>query len=174
VLPLVPWFAAAVLAGGFTIWFERHVIGAQGDAFGLSSVERVLLAGRVILFYLGKLFWPVNLVFIYPRWSIDGSVWWQYLYPAVAAAIALVLASLRCRGALAGYLFFCGTLVPVLGFVNVYPFLFPMSPITSSIWQLSASSRPWRPRWPLRRRGSGRHIPACPRLRSQLSSLRSP
>jgi tetratricopeptide (TPR) repeat protein len=124
VLPLVPWFAAAVLAGGFTIWFERHVIGAQGDAFGLSSVERVLLAGRVILFYLGKLFWPVNLVFIYPRWSIDGSVWWQYLYPAVAAAIALVLASLRCRGALAGYLFFCGTLVPVLGFVNVYPFLF--------------------------------------------------
>jgi tetratricopeptide (TPR) repeat protein len=124
VLPLVPWFAVAALAGTFTIWFERHIIGAQGEPFGLSLIERVLLAGRVVVFYLDTLFWPVNLIFIYPRWTIDASVWWQYLFPAAALALALVLATMRQRGALAGYLFFCGTLVPVLGFVNVYPFLF--------------------------------------------------
>ena len=30
----------------------------------------------------------------------------------------------RWRGPLAGWLFFCGTLAPVLGFLNVYPFIY--------------------------------------------------
>ena len=30
----------------------------------------------------------------------------------------------RHRGPLAGYLYFCGTLAPALGFVDVYPFRF--------------------------------------------------
>jgi tetratricopeptide (TPR) repeat protein len=87
-------------------------------------MERVLLAGRVIWFYLAKLFWPVNLMFTYPRWTIDASQWWQLLYPIGAVALAIALAALAKRGPLAGYLFFCGTLVPALGFVNVYPFVF--------------------------------------------------
>jgi tetratricopeptide (TPR) repeat protein len=125
VVPLVPWFAIAALAGALTIWFEHDVIGARGAEFTLSFVERVLLAGRVVWFYLGKLFWPVNLNFVYPRWTIDASAPWQYLFPIAAVALAIALRTLTGRrGPLAGYLFFCGTLVPVLGFVNVYPFLF--------------------------------------------------
>ena len=127
VLPLVPWFVIAVAAGAFTIWFEHQVIGAKGADFTLTLAERIILAGRVIWFYLGKLFWPGNLIFVYPRWTIDASVWWQYLLPAGGhcAGDRLCAASRNVRrGPLAGYLFFCGTLVPVLGFVNVYPFLF--------------------------------------------------
>jgi protein O-mannosyl-transferase len=124
VLPLVPWFVAAAAGGALTAWFEHQVIGAKGEAFVLTPVERILLAGRVILFYLGKLFWPGNLIFVYPRWTIDASIWWLYLYPAGALGLAIALAAMGGRGPLAGYLFFCGTLVPVLGFVNVYPFLF--------------------------------------------------
>ena len=145
VLPMVPWLVVAAAAGAFTAWFEHQIIGAKGEPFALTLVERVLLAGRVIVFYLGKLFWPGNLIFIYPRWTIDASIWWQYLYPAGALALAIALAivarptaahpsptfahpspiaSVGRRGPLVGYLFFCGTLVPVLGFVNVYPFLF--------------------------------------------------
>jgi tetratricopeptide (TPR) repeat protein len=139
VLPLVPWFAVAAAAGLLTAWFEHHIIGARGEAFALTPVERLLLAGRVIWFYLAKLFWPVNLMFTYPRWTIDASQWWQSLYPIGAIALAIVLAafvrfpafapdsqtaSAGKRGPLAGYLFFCGTLVPALGFVNVYPFVF--------------------------------------------------
>jgi tetratricopeptide (TPR) repeat protein len=124
VQPLVPWFIVAVIAAAFTAWFEREIIGARGEAFALSLVERGLVAGRVVWFYLGKLFWPRDLTFIYPRWDIDASVWWQYLFPAAAIAMATVLAMLRRRGPLAGYLYFCGTLVPVLGFFDVYPFLF--------------------------------------------------
>ncbi|RPI55298.1 MAG: hypothetical protein EHM55_08315, partial [Acidobacteria bacterium] len=126
VRPLVPWFVVAAAAGVFTAWFEHQIIGAQGEPFALTLVERILLAGRVIWFYLGKLFWPGNLIFVYPRWTIDASQSWQYLSPAGAVALAIALAVLarRSRGPLAGYLFFCGTLTPVLGFVNVYPFRF--------------------------------------------------
>ena len=137
--PLLPWFAAAACAGIFTAWFERTIIGARGEDFALTLIERCLIAGRVVWFYLGKVIWPRNLIFIYPRWQIDAGVWWQYLFPAAAIALAIGLALFARRSAspqsaqtvsagrrspLAGYLYFVGTLVPALGFVDVYPFRF--------------------------------------------------
>lgn len=128
VVPLLPWFAAGIGAGLFTVWFERVGIGAQGDDFGLGLVERGLLAGRVFWFYLGKLVWPVNLAFFYPRWDVDASVAWQYLFPIAGLALlgGLVWWQRRGggRGPLAAFLLFGGTLFPVLGFLNVYPFVF--------------------------------------------------
>lgn len=123
VFPLVPWFAVAIAGGLYTAWFEREVIGASGARFELSIVERCVLAGRVIWFYLSKLFWPRDLIFVYPRWEI-ALTWPQVVFPIGAVALAASLAKARCRGLLTGYLYFCGTLVPVLGFFNVFPFLF--------------------------------------------------
>jgi protein O-mannosyl-transferase len=124
VLPLLPWFAAAAAAGGVTAWFERTRIGAQGADFALGVVPRFLLAGRVVWFYLAKLFWPADLIFIYPRWTIDATAAWQWLFPLGALALVAVLWRTRRRGPLTALLFFGGTLFPVLGFFNVYPFLF--------------------------------------------------
>ena len=125
-VPLAPWFCLGAVSGLFTAWVEHTVIGAQGEAFALGTVERCLLAGRVVWFYLGKLFWPSPLIFIYPRWDVSRGVWWQYLPPLGAAGLvaALWLLRGRWRGPLAAMLFFVGTLFPVLGFFNVYPFLF--------------------------------------------------
>jgi tetratricopeptide (TPR) repeat protein len=126
VLPLLPWLGLGMVAGLGTVWFEAHHIGAKGEDFSLSAVERGLLAGRVVWFYLGKLVWPAGLAFFYPRWSIDAGVWWQWLFP-LAALGALAIAvwwSRRDRGPLAAALLYGGTLFPVLGFVNVYPFVF--------------------------------------------------
>ena len=142
VRPLLPWFGLGATAGLMTSWVERSFIGARGVDFSLTLPERCLLAGRVIWFYLGKLVWPADLMFIYPRWTVDGAVWWQYLYPlgALALVAGLVLLAQRHRGppapaaaaglsraaasGLAGFLIFAGTLFPVLGFINVYPFIF--------------------------------------------------
>ena len=126
IAPLVPWFAIGITAGLFTAWVERKYIGAEGPDFALTLAQRCLLPGRVIWFYLGKLLWPANLTFIYPRWAVDPAVWWQYLFPAAVLALAagLWLLARRRRGPLAGFLFFGGTLFPVLGFLNVYPFLY--------------------------------------------------
>ena len=126
VLPLVPFLVPGAMAGLFTAWVERKLIGAEGAAFALTIVERCLLAGRAIWFYLGKLLWPTELIFIYPRWQVSQTVWWQYLFPAAALLLLVGCWALRrwWRGPLAGLLFFVGTLFPVLGFCNVFPFVF--------------------------------------------------
>jgi tetratricopeptide (TPR) repeat protein len=126
VLPLLPWFVCGVAAGLGTAWFESAHIGASGDAFTLGVVERGLLAGRVVWFYLGKLLWPVGLTFFYPRWTIDAMATWQWIFPAAALLllVGLFVWRQRDRAPLAAALLFGGTLVPVLGFVNVYPFVF--------------------------------------------------
>lgn len=128
ILPLLPWFALALGSGLVTAHFERTLIGASGSEFDLSLLERLLLAGRIVWFYLGKLVWPEELIFIYPRWTVEAGQWWQWLFPLGAAALlgALgVLARARHRrGPLAALLLFGGTLFPVLGFFNVYPFVF--------------------------------------------------
>jgi len=124
VLPLVPWFALGIPAGIFTAWIERTVIGAQGSDYLLTPTQRVLIAGRAICFYAGKLFWPANLTFSYPHWDIDPAISWQWIFPAgvLVFGAGLVLLARRSRGPLAGFLIFAGTLFPVLGFLNVYPF----------------------------------------------------
>jgi protein O-mannosyl-transferase len=124
IAPTLPFFALAASAGLFTAWVERTYIGAQGAEFHLSPIQRVLVAGRAIWFYLGKLLWPVDLNFEYPRWSIDPSAPLQYVYPLAALALLVIcwLLRKRSRSPLAALLLFAGILFPALGFVNVYPF----------------------------------------------------
>lgn len=126
VSPLIPWFIIGACAGLFTARIERVQIGASGPDFALTPVQHILLAGRVLWFYASKLVWPTGMIFVYPHWTIDPRSWWQYLFPAGALAVALAVLVLarRHRGPLAAFLYFCCTLFPVLGFLNVYPFRF--------------------------------------------------
>jgi tetratricopeptide (TPR) repeat protein len=125
-LPLLPWFGLGAAMGLFTAWVERNYIGAHGSDFDLSLLERCLLAGRIIWFYLGKLVWPAELIFIYPRWRVDSSELIQWIYPlgALALAAGLWLLRRRTRAPLSACLFFAGSLFPTLGFFNIYPFKF--------------------------------------------------
>jgi tetratricopeptide (TPR) repeat protein len=124
VLPLIPFFVVGIGAGLFTAWVEWKFVGASSSGYNFSIIDRLLIAGRAIWFYLGKLVWPVDLVFIYPRWHVSQTVWWQYLFPitALLVSVGLWLLSRRNRAPLAAWLFFVGTLFPALGFFNVYPF----------------------------------------------------
>ena len=126
ILPLSPFFLVGASAGIFTAWVERTMIGAQGSDFQLTLIERCLVAGRATWFYMGKILWPADLLFIYQRWTVSQAVWWQYLFPAAVLLLLVVLLLMRrrWRGPLAGLLFFVGTLFPALGFFNVYPFVF--------------------------------------------------
>jgi tetratricopeptide (TPR) repeat protein len=124
--PLLPWFAIGAASGLFTAWIEQKFIGAEGADFTFTALQRLLLAGRAIVFYISKLIWPGHLAFIYPRWSVNPHEAWPYLYVSGVLALLgiLLFRARKQRGPLAGLLFFVGTLFPVLGFVNVYPFLF--------------------------------------------------
>ena len=125
-MPLAPWLALSAAAGAATAWMERTHVGAAGAPFALGAADRFLVAGRAVWFYLGKIFWPSNLVFIYPRWNLDARDLRQELFPAaaLAALVALFVLRRRARGPLAAALLFIGTLFPALGFVDVYPFRF--------------------------------------------------
>jgi len=126
VLPLLPWFCMSAAAAAMTTWVERTFIGTRGPSFELGAAERILVAGRAVWFYLAKIAWPADLVFVYPRWTVDPHAGWQYLYPAAAVAALAALYGIRrlSRGPLAAALLFAGTLFPALGFINVYPFVF--------------------------------------------------
>ncbi len=126
ILPLLPWLAVGAVSGAFTAWVEQKFIGAEGSDFSYSAIQRLLLAGRVVAFYLHGLVWPGSLMFIYPRWSPQSETARNALclLGVLALAGALAVRARSQRGPLAGLLFFVGTLFPALGFVNVYPFLF--------------------------------------------------
>lgn len=122
-----PFFIIGLSFAFLTVWLEQFNAGAIGDEWEFSLIQRFLIAGRALWFYIEKLAFPFPLIFTYPRWSIDDSIWWQYLYPIAFLALLLILAFLRNvigRGPLAGTLLFSGTLFPALGFFNLYPMKF--------------------------------------------------
>lgn len=126
-LPLVPMFAIGIGMGLVTIAVEREQIGARGVEWSFSFVERILIAGRALWFYLGKIVWPTRLAFWYTRWDIDAGQWVQFAYPAAFAGLLAALWALRARvgkGPLVAALVFAGTLFPALGFFNIYPMRF--------------------------------------------------
>jgi len=126
VLPLLPWFAAGLIAGLGTAWVEQRLMGADGAAYALTFAQRTLLAARAIWFYLGKLLWPAELMFIYPRWDVPAlaASWAGYLVAALALTTGLWALRRRSRGPLAAWLLFVGALFPALGFFNVFPFVY--------------------------------------------------
>lgn len=123
VKPLLPFFSVGIIAALATIWFERRM-GNAGIV--IPPIDRLLIAGRAFWFYVGRIFWPANLRMFYPRWTIDPSVWWQYLFPTAAVALFAAAWRLRrrCRWLWTALLFFFLTLIPFLGFFDVRMFRF--------------------------------------------------
>lgn len=127
VILLLPMFVIGVAAGLHTVSMETHHVGAQGIEWEWTLVERFLIAGRAIWFYAAKIVWPDPLIFIYPKWKIDSSAWWQYVFTLSLVGIVAWLWIARDRlgrGPLVAVLFFAGTLFPALGFIDVYPMRF--------------------------------------------------
>lgn len=124
---LAAMFVIGVAMGLTTAYLEKVQVGASGIDWELSFVERCLIAGRALWFYAGKLLWPAELIFTYPRWDIDASQAWQFIFPVAALCVIFGLWFARQRigrGPLAAVLLFAGTLFPALGFFDVYPMRF--------------------------------------------------
>jgi tetratricopeptide (TPR) repeat protein len=123
-LEITPFVVLALGIGLVAVWWEKYHQGTR-VLVSLGPVERLLIASRAIWFYLGKIFWPANLTFIYPQWQIDTTSPVAYLW--LIAAIALVVAiyfarRLSGRSVEVAALFFVATLGPLLGFVMLYTF----------------------------------------------------
>ncbi|MEK7745524.1 MAG: tetratricopeptide repeat protein, partial [Elusimicrobiota bacterium] len=127
ILALLPFLASVLPFCMLTSRMERLHVGASGAGWSLGVLERLLIAGRASWFYLGKLAWPADLAFIYPRWEIDPGIAGQYLFPAAFLALLALVWMARGRlgrGPAAALLYFSGTLLPALGFFDFYPMRF--------------------------------------------------
>ena len=118
---LSPMLALGFGAGLVTTYVEYQ--GARGSGWAMSLVQHVVLAGRIPWFYAGKLAWPNNLSFVYPRWNLDQLGKSRLLFPLSALAVPAGLWAARGRigrGPAAAVLAFIASLVPVMGFLNIY------------------------------------------------------
>lgn len=122
---IAPFVALGIGMGLVTVWWERYHQGTQGELFAIGLPERFLVASRALWFYAGKLLFPANLAFSYPRWTISLGNPLDYTWPLATAGLAAVIYFARHRlgrGPEVAVLFFAATLSPVLGFIMLYTF----------------------------------------------------
>ena len=122
---VVPFVVLGLCMGLLTMWWERNIQGTEGEMFAMPLAERLLVASRAIWFYAGKLIWPAELAFSYPRWDISASDPSDYLWPAVTLAAAGVIFYARRffgRGVEVAAVYYVAMLSPMLGLIMLYTF----------------------------------------------------
>jgi tetratricopeptide (TPR) repeat protein len=119
VLEKIPFFALSVIASVVTCLAQKSG-GAMTAIEKLSLLARMENAVVAYVRYLGKFFWPENLAILYPyprSWPL-----WM-VFGAALILIGLSVLTVWWRKSrtylLVGWLWFIGTLVPVIGLVQV-------------------------------------------------------
>jgi tetratricopeptide (TPR) repeat protein len=117
ILEKVPLFLLS-LASCVVTFFVQRTAGAVNEYTSLGY--RLSNAVIALIRYLGKIFWPTDLAFFYPHPDK-----WPALLVAGAVVLLVVISVLAVRlrqrhpALLVGWCWFLGTLVPVIGLVQV-------------------------------------------------------
>jgi len=122
---LVPCLVASAAFGLLTIHLESENVGVAHIELPLSPAQRVLLAGRALVFYASKLALPLNLNFVYPRWHLDPGTWWAWLFPLGLLGLIGALFLLRGRigrGPVTAVLVWSAMMAPMIGFFDIFWF----------------------------------------------------
>jgi protein O-mannosyl-transferase len=122
---VAPFLVMGIGMGLLTVWWERFHQGTQGKLFSMGLLERILVASHAVWFYAGKLFWPTNLTFSYPRWKINPADPLAYGWLVAGIGLCVMIYFARRffgRSVETGVLFFVATLSPLLGFIMLYTF----------------------------------------------------
>lgn len=115
---VAPFLLVGLIIMLFDLQYYKNI---DLTSFEYSWGERTLIAARALWFYVGKLLWPSELSVIYPRWEISIRDWFAWGCLLASLIVLVVLWHYRAktgRGPLLGVLFFAGTLLPALGFVD--------------------------------------------------------
>jgi tetratricopeptide (TPR) repeat protein len=125
IMGALPWFVIGALLGWITVHLEATHVGAANAPWQLVGSQRLVVAGSACWFYFGSLLWPFDTCFNYPRWDVNPPsmlLWAAPIGALVAVATTWLLRARIGRGPAAMLLLFGGTLVPAIGFFDVYPF----------------------------------------------------
>jgi protein O-mannosyl-transferase len=151
VVEKIPFFALAVAASVVTFEVQKRagsVIAAEHLPLGARGENALISCCR----YLGKLLWPTDLAFFYPypgHWPLE-----QVLLAGgliVGVSVLLFLQRRRSPFLLMGWLWFCGTLVPVIGLVQVgeqamadrYTYIPSLGVLVLAVWGAYELTKGW-------------------------------
>ena len=153
----LPLFALSMASCTVTVIAQHRVAMKTIEAFPLR--DRVVNALFSYVMYLWKVVWPVHLSVFYAPQGSRLAIWQTVLCLAFLAAISiLVWRGRRSRPYfLIGWLWFLGTMVPMIGIVQVgdqgmadrYAYLPYVGIFTAAVWGLADLAQMWRiePRW---------------------------
>jgi protein O-mannosyl-transferase len=117
ILEKAPFIVLAIIFSIVTIWAQYKGMASFQK---LPFPERMANALVSYISYLGKSFWPVDLAVFYPyqysyaSWQILGS-----FFILLSISIAVIYFAKKAPFLLVGWLWYLGTLVPVIGLVQV-------------------------------------------------------
>jgi len=120
VLEKTPLFLMSLLSCLVTVIAQQKA----GAVSTLAIVPfKLRIANGLVSFvaYMGKMVWPLDLAVFYPHPGSELQIW----KPAAAGLFLLIVSTValrvahRCRYVLVGWLWYLGTLVPVIGLVQV-------------------------------------------------------
>ena len=149
-LEKLPLLSLAAISCVVTVWAQRGAVSSL-DVVPFSS--RVANAAISYTAYLGQLFHPIGLAVFYPHPKNNvpiGEVFGAFLL--MAGIFAAVIASRRkCPYLLVGWLWYVGTLVPVIGLMQVgaqaradrYTYLTQIGLYIAIAWGVSQLSSVW-------------------------------
>lgn len=152
VMEKIPFFGLAAAASIVTFLVQKSA-GAEAAGEYLSFDMR---AGNALISYcryLEKLFWPTNLAVFYPHpgyWPTE-QICLAGLFLAVVSALFFVKRR-RHPFLLMGWLWYLGTLVPVIGLIQVgeqamadrYTYLPSVGVLILTVWGVHELTRHWR------------------------------
>jgi tetratricopeptide (TPR) repeat protein len=134
---VAPFLLIGLMMVGIEV-FQQHVAAADDIVRSDGLLSRIAIAGCAVWFYLWKLVWPIDLMFVYPRWNLDavGPLWFL---PGLSLAAIFVPAwrrrNSRGRPVLMVLVCYVALLLPALGFVNIY---FMEYSLVADHWQYAA------------------------------------
>lgn len=117
-----PFFALSLALGLVTLWFQHHRAQAGEDITAGEPLQRLVLAGQSVVFYLQKSLWPAGLMPLYPQWPVTPAsplAWWPW--PAGLAGLAWAWRRRASWGrhALLGGGWFLLHLLPFVGLITI-------------------------------------------------------
>jgi Flp pilus assembly protein TadD len=118
-LEKAPFIFLTIVSGIVTLW-AQHKGGAVVSMEGLHFPDRVANAVISYVSYLGKLFWPVDLVVFYP-FEYTFPLWHFLIFCFILIVItsAVIYTVKKLPFLFTGWFWYLGTLVPVIGLVQV-------------------------------------------------------
>jgi Flp pilus assembly protein TadD len=149
-LEKVPLLALVAVSCVVTVWAQREA---------LVPIEQLPLWWRMgnalvsYVTYLGQFFYPVGLAVLYPRPSLDLPFWKVFGASLVLVSITAValLWRRRCPCLLAGWLWYLGMLLPVIGLVQFgvqavadrFSYLPQIGLCIALVWAVAEACRSW-------------------------------